>query len=136
MERGLEAFTWYDPSRSRDAAYNGDVMFGDELWRAPVRSANGPAILSLQACGADQNAIYISTKDGLSLFAQALTAAFTKHRKEADSDADGWVSFQEAFALAAPVVEKLVSEKLNKKQVPQMYDGIQEPVEVLPVEEE
>ena len=134
-ERGLGVFTPYeDPAvRSRSASSYSGGMMGDDLGQATTRSTDAPTVLALQACSADQSAWFSNTSDGISYFARYLLRAFSEFGEDADANNDGWVSFQEAFELAAPAVEQTVAQA-GEEQTPRLYDGIDEEVNVVPVE--
>lgn len=134
VERGLSVFTPYAAMSSRSSAgYAGGLMV-DDLGQASSRSADTPSVLALQACSADQSAWFRNTADGISWFARYLLQAFAESREDADENGDGWVSFQEAFELAAPAVQRFVKEQVGKEQVPRMYDGIGDAVNAIEVE--
>jgi hypothetical protein len=133
MERGLNAFTVYDPDMTRDVGHEGGTMLDD--LESGTRAPGGPSVLYMVACGPDQFAKYADTEDGVSLFALFMSRALTDFTGLADRDADGWVSFQEAFDLAAGAVSKWVEENTDDEQEPMIVDRINEPVNVVEVKD-
>ena len=140
-ERGLSVMTPYLSGRTRSLDYDGGTMT-DDFAPTGVRNLEGPMVLALQACGPQESAHYKCAADGVALFAQGMSLAFTEHADDADKNGDGWVSFQEAFHLAGPSVEHVIGEcieegncKSDDTQTPQIQDNIKEPVNVISVED-
>ena len=131
MERGLNVFTVYDPDMTRDVGYEGGTMLDD--LESGSRAPGGPSVLYMVACGPDQSATYVDTEDGVSLFALFLSLALTEFAELADDDDDAWVSFQEAFDLAARSLTKWIEENDEAEQEPMIVDRINEPVNVVEV---
>lgn len=132
MERGLDVFTIYDPTLSRDIGFPGGTMLDD--LQSGTRAPGGPDVLYMTACGPDQNAKFSDSEDGLSLFAMFLSLALTDYGDLADDDEDSWVSLQEAFELASRSLIKWVDENTDDEQEPQIVDRIRDPVNVVEVE--
>jgi hypothetical protein len=133
MDRGLGGYDVYTlRSASRDATYVGGTIF-DELANSTL-GPGGPSTLVLEACGANESAAYMVAADGVSYFARALVLALTEFSSLADKDSDGWVSLQEAFEFAAPLVTEAVRRKSGDVQTPQIHDGIGKPVQAVEAE--
>ena len=140
-ERGLVSSSLYSMPGTRATTAGGTMI--DDL-DSSTRSANGPAILALQASDASESSWLWCGRygsSGLTFFAEGLADAFGESSQEADTDGDGWVSFQEAFRLAKVHVQEIVEEAKSAgdldpgtTQTPVMSDGIGEPVNAVEVE--
>ena len=109
-----------------------------------TRSATGPAVLALQASDASESSWLWCGRygsSGLTFFGEGLADALGESSQIADTDGNGWVSFQEAFRMAKVYVQEIVEEAEDAgdldpgtTQTPVMSDGIGEPVNVVEVE--
>jgi len=133
INRGLNAFTVYDPALTRDIEREGGTML-DDLGSAGTRDPDSPSLLYMVACGPDQFAKYDDAEDGVTVFALFMSLALTEYAEMADEDANKWVSFQEAFDLASRSLSKWVEENTDDEQEPMIVDQINAPVNVLEVE--
>ena len=141
-ERGLVSSSLFSPAGTRTVSAGGTMI--DDL-DVGTRSGNGPAVLALQASDASESAYgwcnSVDAKSGNMHFAEAMCDAFGESSQDADTDGDGWVSFQEAFGMAKEYVQGVIAEKEaagdldpGTTQTPVMSDGIGEPVNAVEVE--
>jgi hypothetical protein len=133
MERGLAVTTLYDPTGTRDLGYDAGGML-DEPSGGTTRASGGSAQLWLQACASNELSKGVLLKDGrwVVLFGFAVAEAFAD--RVTDADQDGWISFQEAFAVARAFVSKWVHDNIEgEEQTPQIHDDIGQPVKVVDV---
>ena len=133
INRGLNAFTIYDPTLTRDVGSPGGTMLDDLV--SGSRTPDGPSMRYMVACGPNQNAGYYNVEEGVSYLALYMSLALTEYAYMADDDADNWVSLQEAFGLAARSVSKWVEENTDREQDPMIVDQIHDPVNVVEVED-
>ena len=140
-ERGLTSNSLFSITGTRGTTITGGTMIDD--LDVVTRSAGGPAVLALQASDASESSwswCGLDGDSGFAFFAEGLADAFVESSHDADTDEDGWVSFQEAFRLAASYVEDRIEAAINAgrmhtdtTQTPVMYDGIGEPVNAVEV---
>ena len=140
-ERGLVSSSLFSMPGTRTVSTGGTMI--DDL-NVGMRSANIPAVLALQASDASESSWLWcggNGTSGLTYFAEGLADAFGESSQNADTNGDGWVSFQEAFRLAKAHVQEKVEEAeaagdidAGTTQTPVMSDGIGEPVNAVEVE--
>ena len=137
---GIETVVYATPGTR--AVTNSSTMIDD--FDVSTRSANGPAVLAFQASDASESSwLWCGhyADSSLTFFGEGLADAFGESSHEADTDGDGWVSFQEAFRLPKVFVQDIVDEAEaagdldpGTTQTPVTSDGIGEPVNAVEVE--